>query len=173
MPHLRDPHFSRSVVLLWEHTQEGALGCILNKPIVASGLKGVIANLSEEWDLSEMIEEAYFGGPVMVDRGVVLHGSGYKTEGTLRISEECAVTGSGKILKDIALGKGPVPFRLLLGHAGWGAGQVDREIENGDWLLQSVPSRFVFTAPAEEMWSRAVASFGIDSSTVAGTGGQA
>lgn len=172
MPHMQDSYFGRSVVFICEHNQKGAMGLIINKPFQDPELKELFSNIfTEQEDVLEIVPTVYFGGPVLVERGIILHDSNYRREGTLYLSEDFSITSSREILHDIAREQGPENFRLMLGHAGWGAGQLEREIENGDWLLQSTTPEFVFHTDEQIMWQEAARTFGIDASQISGLGG--
>lgn len=174
MPHLQDPYFGRSVVFICEHTLKGAYGLIVNKPFEAPELKSLFRDVFDKGEsLLRLIPKIYFGGPVLVERGILLHPASYSTKGTVKISEEFAITSTKDILRDIAKGKGPEVYRLMLGQAGWTSGQLEREIENGDWLLQTTTTDFIFHTPDEFKWSTAAKSFGIDTSQFSGLGGLA
>ncbi len=174
MPHLQDPYFSRSVVFLCEHNKDGAMGVIINKPFEDPELKSLFTGFFEEkQNILEIVPKVYFGGPVMVERGIVLHAGDYRSDGTVTISEEFSMTSSKTILQDISKDEGPNQYRLVLGHAGWSSGQLEREIENGDWLLQETTPKFLFETPDKNLWKAAAATFGIDIDHFVGLGGQA
>ncbi|MEE8335453.1 MAG: YqgE/AlgH family protein [Candidatus Neomarinimicrobiota bacterium] len=174
MPHLLDPYFKQSIVFLCEHTKEGAMGLIVNKPFENPDLKDLFtAVLDDKNNILEIVPKVFFGGPVMVERGIVLHSGKYTTEGSINISHDFQMTSSKKILHDISLKKGPELYRFVLGHAGWGKGQLEQEIGNGDWLLQETSPDFIFNTKESSMWKAAARSFGFDTDTFSGVGGQA
>lgn len=174
MPHMQDAYFAQSVILLAEHTEEGAMGLIVNRPFEEPDLKKLFVEVYQEGEnFLKMVPQVYFGGPVMIERGIILHSAEYESEGTFRFSDDFALTSHKDILEDIAHSDGPEKFKLMLGHAGWDAGQLEREIENGDWLLQGTSSEFVFDYPVDNLWKSAAKSFGIDMSEMTGMGGQA
>jgi len=174
MPHLQDPYFKRSVVFLCEHTNEGAMGLIVNKPFENPDLKDLFTTtLDDKNNILEIVPKVFFGGPVMVERGIVLHSAEYSTEGSISISDEFQMTSNKKILRDISLKKQPEQYRFILGHSGWDKGQLEQEIENGDWLLQETSPDFIFNTKERLMWKAAARSFGFDIDTFSGLGGQA
>ena len=109
---------------------------------------------------------------MLIERAIILHTTDYKSDGTVRISDEFAITSQKTILKELQYQSIP-HYKLILGHAGWSSGQLEREIENGDWLLQSTTRDFVFKVPADQMRRQAVGSIGVDLDPVSGIGGQA
>tara|TARA_B100000029_G_C17461229_1_gene918592 strand:- start:493 stop:1017 length:525 start_codon:yes stop_codon:yes gene_type:complete len=174
MPHLQDPYFRQGIVLVCEHSNDGALGIIINKPFEKPELKVLFQKLLKDQDkIIKIIPKVYFGGPVLIEHGIVVHSSSYKSEDSMEISEEFSITSSRKILQDIADGNGPKQYKLMLGHAGWEAGQLEREIENGDWLMQSTSYNFVFNTEESKMWEIATGSFGVETSQISGLGGSA
>ena len=174
MPHMQDPYFGRAVVFICEHNKDGAMGIIINKPFEDLELQDLFENLfSKEEEFLQLIPKIFFGGPVMVERGIVLHSSAYQTDGTVKLSDEFSMTSNREILQDIAYKKGPSLYKLMLGHAGWANGQLEREIENGDWLLQSTTQDFIFNTPEANQWNIALNSFGIEMSHISGRGGVA
>lgn len=174
MPHLQDPYFRWSVVFIAEHTREGAMGLIVNKPFNVPELQRLFTSIfDDKQDLLKIVPDVYFGGPVMIEHGILLHSGTYHTKETVSISEDFGMTSHRRILEDISKDTGPKQFKLLLGHAGWAPGQLEREIENGDWLLQETSSEFIFKTPEEAMWRMASGSFGVDIAPGSGFGGQA
>ena len=174
MPHLADPYFGRSIVLLCDHTKDGAMGIIVNRPILDPELKKLFYEIYPEGgNLLKNSSDVYFGGPVMIERGIVLHTPEISAKGTINISEDFALTAHKEILSSIDKNKSSLQFKLAIGHAGWTKGQLEREIENGDWLIQNITQDFIFNTPDELMWNQAALSFGISSSDFSGHGGLA
>tara|TARA_B100001750_G_C15199384_1_gene442804 strand:- start:3 stop:527 length:525 start_codon:yes stop_codon:yes gene_type:complete len=174
MPHMQDPYFAKSIALICEHSSDGALGLIINKPFEKPELKVLFQNLPDNQDeILKIIPKVYFGGPVLIESGIIVHSSSYTSKDSMKISNEFSITSSRKILQDIADGNGPEQYKLMLGHAGWGAGQLEREIENGDWLMQSTTYNFVFNTEESKMWKMAAGSFGVETSQISGLGGLA
>ena len=108
----------------------------------------------------------------MLERGIVLHSSEFNIEGTIFISDDFSITSQKTVLKKLKLHK-KIPYKLMLGHAGWAGKQLEREIENGDWLIQSTTVDFVFNISSDQMWQHAAGSLGINIGSFAGVGGQA
>jgi len=174
MPHLQDPYFGQGIVLVCEHSNDGALGLIINKPFEKPELRVLFQELPEDQDeIIKIIPKVYFGGPILIERGIVVHSSSYTSEDSMKISDEFSITGSRKIFQDIADGNGPEQYKLMLGHAGWEAGQLEREIENGDWLMQNTTQDFIFNVNPEQMWQQAIGSLGMDLGPSLGISGQA
>ncbi|MFH1853498.1 MAG: YqgE/AlgH family protein [Candidatus Neomarinimicrobiota bacterium] len=174
MPHMTDPYFGRSVVYLCEHSADGAMGLVINKPLGDADLKEIFSpEASAENDFLTAVPKVYFGGPVMLERGIVLHSADYQIDGTMAISDQLCITSSKEIIRDIKNSRGPRRYRLMLGHAGWDKNQLEREIENGDWLVQSTGPDFIFDTLDRDKWNAAARSFGIETSQLTGLGGLA
>ena len=173
MPHMADPYFSRAVVYICEHNTEGAMGMIVNKQFKEPDLKELFEKLYIGDDaINSLVNDIFFGGPVLLERGIVLHDSSYESEGTVNLSDRIAMTSQQHVLKELQT-KPDIPFKLMLGHSGWGAGQLEREIENGDLLMQNTTPDFIFNIKPERMWEQATGSLGIDLGPAMGIGGQA
>jgi putative transcriptional regulator len=159
---MKDPFFSRSVVYVCEHNANGAMGLIINKKLNDSDLNKVFNKLSTIDESSILPSSAlYFGGPVMLESRIIIHHSSYSSPDSLLLSKSISITNRQDILKSLKKVEN-IPFKLMLGHSGWSGGQLEREIENGDWLIQDTTSDFVFNLPSEQMWEHAARSLGID-----------
>ena len=173
MPHMKDPFFSSSVIFICEHNKDGAMGLIVNKNFKEQSLRTMFNNLFfDKNSIKSNVGNIYFGGPVMLERGIVLHSSKFSTTGTLSISEDFSITSQKTVLEELKEEK-TIPFKLMLGHAGWSAKQLEREIENGDWLIQSTNPDFIFSTGLSKMWRSALKSLGIDLGINSGSGGEA
>ncbi|MEJ6392777.1 YqgE/AlgH family protein [Gymnodinialimonas sp. 2305UL16-5] len=163
MPGMGDPRFAGSVVYLCVHSPSQAMGLIINKPM-------------DEITFAEMMEQleiahkdpvpdvpVCYGGPVELRRGFVLHSADYRPRGEegLRVDHRFAMTGTLDILEDIAAGQGPKNALLALGYAGWGAGQLEEEIQRNDWLTAPATPELVFGLAMERKWDAALESLGI------------
>lgn len=171
MPHMKDPFFGRSVVYISKHNTNGAMGFIINKPFGETDEEFMKSLYIDEDNLLSIVPTVYFGGPVSVERGVILHTSDYTSRETIKISEDFSITSSKNTLRDIHSREGPKEFRLMLGYAGWLGGQLEREIKNGDWLMQSTNIEFIFRTPDELKWEYAAESLGIKTFEISGLGG--
>ena len=174
MPHMQDTYFNRSVIYMCELNKKGAMGLIINKPFKDPTLNKIFENYyDEKGEIFNAVDQIYFGGPVMVERGIVLHSGNYKSNDSIKISNDFFISSHKKTLEDISAQRGPELCRLLLGHAGWKAGQLEREIENGDWLLMPADIEFIFSLSDIDKWQAAVTKFGINISDLGGAAGLA
>ena len=175
MPHVNDPVFKKSLVYVCSHDDNGAMGLIINKPISDLKLKEEADSILKETRLSRInpTPDIYFGGPVDLNMGIILHPLDYKTKKTIKISNQIGVTSDSKILNDIVIGKGPSMFRFSIGYAGWSDGQLEDEFENGDWLIVPSNSEMIFDMPDEQKWTYINNKLGIDLNQFSGNGGLA
>lgn len=173
MPDMSDPNFARSVTLLCQHNEEGAIGITINRTSTFT-LGEIFEQLGlacEDEALAAM--PVLEGGPVAPDRGFVLHSPTDGFDSSLKVDEEIMVTTSRDVLAAIAAGKGPERFVVALGYAGWGEGQLEGEMRENAWLAVSVDSDIVFEQPLERRWELAVARLGIDAGALHSAGGHA
>ena len=171
MPHMNDPIFSKSLIYICEHDNDGAMGLIINKPMISENATDII----QQTGLAQIEPppDIYFGGPVSLEMGLILHDANYNIEGTLTISKSVALTSNQQIVLDLNNGVGPDEFRFSFGYAGWGKGQIEREIENGDWLLMPADDDFIFSISNTDKWKKAASKFGIDILDLGGSAGLA
>jgi putative transcriptional regulator len=173
MPSMADGNFAQTVTLICEHSDRGALGIVLNKPLGMS-LGDVMAQMKlEPSDIRIGQRPVLRGGPVHNDRGFVLHRPGGSWDSTHRVSDNVQVTTSRDVLAAIARGEGPQSAFVALGYAGWDAGQLEREILDNAWLSLPLDERIVFDLPFEDRWQAAWQSLGVDSSRVSLIAGHA
>jgi putative transcriptional regulator len=173
MPTMVDPNFDRSVTYICEHGPEGALGIVVNRPLAIT-LGTVLAQLELGCEDPALRASAVFlGGPVLPERGFVLHDSGSRWDSTLRVNERFSVTTSRDVLVAVAAGRGPRRVLVALGYAGWSAGQLEAEMAENAWLSAPADHALVFDAPPEERWDRAARSIGADPARLSGAAGHA
>lgn len=175
MPSLADGNFEKSVSLMCEHGDDGALGLVINRPTDLQ-LGAMLEHL--EIDCSGLTPQrrdsaVFWGGPVQMDRGFVLHTPLGEWESSIRISEELGVTTSRDILAAIGKGQGPEQYLVTLGYAGWDAGQLDQEIMENSWLTAPADLRIIFDTQVQDRWSAATRLLGIDPSSLMHDAGHA
>lgn len=172
-PVINNGIFQKSVVYIFAHNDDGAMGLIINQPLelinYASLLEGM--NLPEGAGDKEL--PVYYGGPLERARGFVIHSSDYYREFSLAQTNELAVTASSAILSDIVAGKGPRQAVLAVGYAGWTAGQLEAEIEQNSWLTVPASAALMFGTDNELKWATASKSLGVDMAFFSTTVGHA
>ena len=147
-PSLLDPNFWRTVVLVIEHTEEGALGLVLNRPSETI-VSEAVPQLEE---LVELSDHLFIGGPVQPSAVIVLGEFEDPTDAALLAFDDVGVLGTGATPEESSVGLRS--GRAFVGHAGWGPGQLDGEIERGDWILEPAILDDAFTGEASDLWSR-------------------
>ena len=170
MPGMDDQRFARSVVYVCAHSDEGAMGIILNQLSAQMTFGDLLAQLdiipsAETVHLSEPARQVrvHHGGPVETGRGFVLHSRDFFIENaTLGIDGAFALTTTLDILKAIAAGRGPSQAILALGYAGWAPGQLESEISANGWLNCAADSSLVFDPELDTKYVRAMRKLGID-----------
>jgi putative transcriptional regulator len=181
MPVMGDPRFERSVIYLCAHSSEGAMGIIVNRPAGSIDFPGLLVQLDiikkdDQIKLPENAEsmKVLRGGPVETGRGFVLHSSDFYIEkATLRIDDGICLTATVDILRAIASGAGPKHAILALGYAGWGAGQLENEIQHNGWLHCDADPDLVFGDDVDEKYLRALRKIGIDPGMLSADAGHA
>jgi len=162
MPGMTDPNFSQTVTLVCEHSAQGALGIVINRPL-AMTLGEVFGQLGLDATLSRFASDAVLqGGPVQTDRGFVLHTPGPSWDSTLVVSDRLHLTTSRDVLDALARGEGPSAAAFALGYAGWDAGQLEEEVAQNAWLTVPADARLVFETPVAERWQAAGRLLGVN-----------
>src|SRR5687767_8499703 len=167
MPGMADDTFAGTVVYLCEHTEKGALGLVINKPIDIK-LRNLFEKVELSLDRKDLAEQpVYFGGPVQTERGFVLHErlhdeatSPYTS--TLAIPGGLEMTTSKDVLEAMSNGAGPRRVLVTLGYSGWGAGQLEEEIGRNGWLTVNATPEVIFETPIEQRYDKALSLLGID-----------
>lgn len=159
VPGLEDPNFRQTVVLVCEHTSEGAFGLVINR-ILMNTFKPFLKAFDIEKSVVDM--PIYYGGPVNSEQGYIIYEPYNKRYGAMRINNRLAVTASRDILCDIAAGRGPEKYLFTLGFAGWTSRQLDEELVSDSWLIAPLDYDTIFKVPVNERWKHAASSIGID-----------
>jgi putative transcriptional regulator len=174
MPSMGDFRFEQSVVFLCAHSDEGAMGLIINKPAQDVVLGDVLGQL--DIDVTQTVRElrVHIGGPVETARGFVLHSRDYQSNlQTLNVDADFAMTGTLDVLEEIGKATGPTRSQLMLGYAGWGAGQLEGEIRHNGWLVCDATPELVFEVDDDAKWAKALDSIGVNPLTLSSSAGRA
>ncbi len=183
MPGMGDPRFERALIYMCAHTEDGAMGLIVNKPMDELLLGDLLHRLGllppEESNSIHMPQALYrqpvfTGGPVEPGRGFVLHSADYVLEeGTLEVDGQVGLTASLDILHDVVRGRGPRHLMLALGYAGWAPGQLEGELLENAWLTAPADMDILFHTPPEERYAAALRKIGIDPGSLTASSGHA
>jgi putative transcriptional regulator len=168
MPSISDPNFEKSVVFLCAHSEQGAMGFVVNKPAPLTVFSDLIEKTELAGKLDEVPQEVMeipirLGGPVETFRGFVLHSPDYPPDDTsLLIGNSHVVSATLTVLTDIATGKGPAQRMIALGYAGWSPGQLENEILHNGWLHCDADASIIYAPDLEAKHGMALAKLGID-----------
>jgi len=153
-PTLRDPNFSRTVVLLCEHDdEEGSMGLVVNRPL-GTALDDVVTDLPPRPG-----QVLFYGGPVQRDIVLVLHHAA-DIEGARAVGGGMELGGEAEQILDLLRGPRHARARVFSGYSGWGAGQLHAELESGSWITCPATTHFVFEVEPEAMWEEILRSLG-------------
>ncbi len=179
MPGMSDERFARSVVYICAHSDEGAMGFIINQlqPVEFPDLLRQIGVIDED-ELIILPDRAQHmmvrnGGPVDRTRGFVLHSDDYMVDSTMPVSEEVCLTATVDILRAIYGGRGPSRALMALGYSGWAPGQIELELAENGWLTCDAPLDMLFDSDIEGKYSRLMLHMGIDMSRLVSDAGHA
>ncbi len=164
MPHMHDAHFEHTVTYICDHSEYGAMGIVINRPLDLR-LDTLLKHLETPEDLAVVDNRPiYAGGPVQGERGFVLHRAqaGNLWLASYEVTDEVCLTTSIDILETIASGAGNEDALIALGYAGWGAGQLEREIRENAWLSCPANLDIMFRLPAEQRLHAAASILGIN-----------
>lgn len=172
MPGLRDPNFERTVTYICQHSEDGAMGIVINRPTQIR-LGEVFEQMEINGEGDAAANPVYLGGPVEEQRGFVLHLGRGAWESTLPVQDDVCVTTSRDILEAMARGDGPSHTLLALGYAGWSAGQLEQEMLDNAWLTGPAAHHILFDLPAEQRWEAAARLLGVDLALLSSESGHA
>jgi putative transcriptional regulator len=159
MPQMRDPNFTRSVVLLCNHNPEGAFGLVMNRPMATTGR--VVVSLDPPVSTERELE-VWIGGPVEPSSSWILVGGDAERASGTPIVDGLLLSTSPDLLRELLEPNPPTNIRLVVGYSGWGPGQLEMELEESAWLLSDVDPGLIFSTPADQMWEKAIRRLGAD-----------
>lgn len=181
MPNIGDDRFDKSVIYVCAHSADGAMGIIVNKPANGISLPSLLEQLgiNHKDDYINIPKSArdvaiQIGGPVESNRGFVLHSTDYfSSTNTMPIDKEIGLTSTLDVLRAISRGRGPKQALLALGYAGWGPGQLDKEILSNGWLHCDADNELIFARDCDAKYDSALAKIGVDPALLSITAGHA
>ncbi len=173
MPAMADSIFSKALIYVCEHNEQGALGVIINRPISLT-LDDLFNQVQIPLADAEMKRvPVHFGGPVQTDRGFILHDPVGQWQSTLMINDKLGLTTSKDILEAVAAGTGPRNILVTLGYTGWAQGQLEQEMADNAWLSIPASEHILFDLPAEERLATTMGLLGIDYASLSEEAGHA
>lgn len=174
MPGMGDARFQRSVILICAHSDDGAMGLIINKPAGELSFGGLLDHLGIKSVGGGRDIRVRFGGPVERGRGFVLHSADWAGgDATMQVPGGLRMTATLDILEALASGGGPAQALLALGYSGWGGGQLEQELSRNDWLVCDPGVELVFSDEDPAKWAGALRSMGVDPVTLSAKAGRA
>jgi len=181
MPCMSDKRFHRAVIYICSHSEEGAMGLVINAAASRIDFPGLLDQLDVSYDPKRISGDypagheviLHAGGPVETGRGFILHSADYIQDSTLVISETVALTATVDILSAIAAQDGPENFIVALGYTGWGKGQLEQEINRNSWLNCEADDALLFRTDLALKWPRAMSKIGVDISMLSSNAGNA
>jgi putative transcriptional regulator len=163
MPNLADPNFSKTVTCICEHTEDGALGIVINRVHPFISAKEIFEELKIDYSTEAEPIKIFVGGPVHMGEVFILHGPPFDWKGCVNITPTLALSNTKDILESIAHGEGVVDsFLIALGCAGWGQFQLESELSANAWLTGPVSDELIFNVPVDSRWDQAMGLIGID-----------
>ena len=172
MPNLGDTRFARAVIFVCAHSDDGAMGLVINRLMPDLTFTKLLEQLEVDHPVSRDLP-IHFGGPVESARGFVLHSADYTGDETLVMEGNVALTATVDILREIAAGGGPRRNLLALGYAGWGPGQLEAEVHENAWLNVAADEGLLFDPDVDDKWEQALRKLGVDAAMLSGTAGRA
>lgn len=152
-PRIEDPRFARTVVYMVAHDEKGAMGLVVNRAFGEGPLKQLLIGFGvNQPNTAEKTVRLYYGGPVEPERGFVLHSPDYRGASTQRIDDRVSLSTGKDVLEAIAAGRGPAQAMFIIGYAGWGSGQLEREMARDDWLTAPGDPALIFTDQPDATW---------------------
>jgi putative transcriptional regulator len=175
MPGIGDPRFERAVVLVCAHNAEHAMGLTVNRPVDGLTVPSLLDRLGVTSNIALAEDLVLLGGPVENERGFVLHTDDYLSMGSsTAVAPGVALTATREVLEAMASDdQRPRRSILALGYAGWGAGQLEREIKDNVWLVCDPDEALLFSQDYEHKWSMALAKIGVNAGHLSGEAGRA
>ncbi len=161
-PSMSEGLFSQSVIYLMAHNQGGAMGLMINKTMETVDYEHIYKHLELPYNDDHLEFPMFYGGPVEENRGFILHSDDYQTDDTLLQASGVCVTSSARVFRDILTGSGPGHFQICAGYAGWGTGQLEREIEANCWITAPACTSLLFHADNLDKYSLSAKMLGVD-----------
>ncbi len=177
MPQMNDPRFHRAVIFVCVHDEKGAMGMVINNPLASPNFADVLAEVgvSSEKPIEQKIKSmpVLAGGPVQGVHGFLIHSSDFSQKDTIHVDDLFSISGTVDSLRAIVNGYRPEKMIFTLGYAGWGPGQLERELQDNVWLTASAGHEIVFDTRADDMWEKAFSILGIAPGMISTMSGRA
>ena len=173
LPNIEDDRFHKSVIYICAHSKEGSMGIIINKSLEIEMYPNLLKQLGiDKYQTNKKIF-FHYGGPVETGRGFILHSDDFIKDESMVIDSGIVLTSTADFFIDLAKGVGPKISMLALGYAGWGPGQLEKEISKNGWMITTVNSNFIFDENNSKKWSKAYDLIGINPYSISNNFGRA
>jgi len=180
MPGMGDARFDKAVIYICAHSDEGAMGFIINQTLENPKIPDFLCQLEiiteeERYELPQdaLKKDMHSGGPVEPGRGFVLHSADYASDSTVKVSGSTHLTATLEILRAIAIGQGPKSTFIALGYSGWSAGQLEDEIASNGWLIADADEALIFDEKNKTKYTRSLELLGVDEALLSSSSGHA
>jgi putative transcriptional regulator len=153
---IMDPRFAETVIYLVKHSDEGAFGLVINKPVAKGSFSEILKGFGIDSKAAKGEIVVHYGGPVGLEQGFVLHSDDMVLDSSTKVKDGIAITADAKMVLALAAGKGPRQALLIMGYAGWAPGQLEMELHTNSWFTISADKSLVFGKDPETKWRRAM-----------------
>jgi len=159
-PQMTQAVFTHTVILIVQHTDQGALGIVINQPFEQKTIASLLADIGKKDDSVQGSIVVFAGGPMEPGVGFIVHSIDYHRAETQPIDSHIALTASTEVLRDMGHGKGPKKSLVAFGYAGWGPGQLEVELARHDWITIPEDPDLLFDDDRKKVWDDAMARRG-------------
>ncbi len=175
MPSMTDQRFDKAVIFMCAHDSQGAMGLRVDDQMDDVHFEKIISQTDIKSDIAIDLDAVNVlnGGPVESGRGFLLHSGDFQQKDTIRITRDYGVSGTVDALREVVEGNGPGKMLFVMGHAGWTAGQLDRELQDNVWLIANTTPEILFDVPYKDRWTFALKTMGIDPMMISSSVGHA
>lgn len=177
MPQMNDPRFHRAVIFMCVHDAKGAMGMVINQPLASPSFPEILEQVGvrSERALDPALANmpVLSGGPVQGVHGFLIHSADFTQKDTIPVDDMFSISGTVDSLRTIIGGYRPEKMLFTLGYAGWGPGQLERELQENVWLTTPANYEIVFNTRSDEMWETSFAAIGINPGMISGATGRA
>jgi putative transcriptional regulator len=174
---MADSYFEDTLIFVCTHEEDMTLGLVINQEMIEFSFEQIIESLKDEIDLKRENVTNWpmlmAGGPVDIERGLVIHSNDYKSAKTIELTDDIFLTSTADIVKDIAIGKGPESYNLCMGYSGWNPLQLEDEIAHDCWMVTPATTEILFKTPLDERYGAAAEMMGLNFTNFAGFTGEA
>lgn len=162
MPQIDDKRFDKSVILICAHDAHGAMGLQINNLSDELSFSELLGQLDISSEAFDGVMPVHHGGPVDSGRGFLLHSSAFSRDDTIVVDGRYGVTGTVDALRDVVKQDYVQDMIFIMGYAGWTSGQIEKELQENVWLVAPASEQILFRTDADQIWSKAISSIGVD-----------